>query len=133
GRVKSLNVNVFSCRPDDGADLCITRWVKVQIIGTVIDLIGDANTVFFDKSGSKDLSEFLARAGVSLMKAAATAAIGGAIASLITVAVGVFFAAGAPVIIVAALVIAGFIAAAYGVDMIDNAFQIKESAADWVR
>lgn len=101
--------------------------------GTVIDLIGDANTVYFDKSGSNDLSEFLARAGVSLIKAAATAAIGGAIASLITVALGAFFAEGAPVILVAALVIAGFIAAAYAVDMIDNTLQIKESAADWAR
>jgi hypothetical protein len=107
--------------------------VKVQIIGTVIDLIGDANTVYFDKSGSNDLSEFLARAGVSLIKAAATAAIGAAIASLITVAVGFFFAAGAPVILVAALVISGFIGAAYVVDMIDNALQIKDSVADWAR
>lgn len=44
-------------------------------IGRVIDLIGDTNTVFVDENGSKDLSEF--RAGVSLVKAGPTAAIGG--------------------------------------------------------
>lgn len=40
--------------------------LKIQIIGTVIDLIGDVNAVYFDEKGSKDLSEFLGRAGVSL-------------------------------------------------------------------
>lgn len=37
--------------------------MKIQVIGTIIDIIVDADTVFFDERGSKDLSEFLGRAG----------------------------------------------------------------------
>lgn len=40
--------------------------MKIQIIGTVIDLIGDANTVFVDEHVSKDISEFLGRAAYPL-------------------------------------------------------------------
>jgi hypothetical protein len=107
--------------------------VKIQIIGTVIDLIGDANTVYFDKDGSKDLSEFLGRAGVSIVKAGATAVIGRAFAALITMGGAAVFAAGMPVLLAAAIVVAGYILAATIVDVIDDTFKIKSSVADWVK
>lgn len=106
---------------------------KIQAIGTVIDIFGDANAVYFDEKGSKDLSEFLGRCGVSIFKAAATAAIGSAISALIMgVGAGVF-ASGVWVILIAALVVAGYVLAATIVDKVDSEFEIKKSFAEWVR
>lgn len=108
--------------------------VKIQIIGTVIDLIGDANTVYFDEKGSKDLSEFLGRAGVSIAKAGATAALGSALAAAgVAFAVFVVGAGAVPVVVAVGVVIGGYILAATIVDYIDNTFNIKNSVADWAR
>jgi len=108
--------------------------VKIQIIGTVIDLIGDANSVYFDEKGSKDLSEFLGRAGVSIAKAGATAALGSAFAAIGVAAATFFIGAGAlPVVLAVGVVIGGYILAATIVDKIDSYFSIKDTVADWAR
>jgi hypothetical protein len=104
--------------------------MKVQIIGTIIDLIVDANTVFFNEKGSKDLSEFLGRAGVSIAKAGATAAIGSVFAALITAGL---VAASAPVALTVGLVVGGYFVAAMIVNMIDDEYKIKERAAQAAR
>ena len=108
--------------------------VKIQIIGTIIDVFVDADTVYFDEKGSKDLSEFLGRAGVSVAKAGATAAIGSAIAAvgmagLTALAGGI----AVPVAAVVLVVVAGYIAAAYAVDKLDENFKIKQSVAELAR
>lgn len=105
--------------------------MKIVVIGTVIDIIVDANTVYFDENGSRDLSEFLARAGVSVGKAGATAAIGSLFASVLFS--GVVVAGGAPVLFAAGVVVLGYIAAAYLVDAIDDSLQIKNSVATWAK
>jgi hypothetical protein len=108
--------------------------LKIQIIGTVIDLIGDINSVYVDEKGSRDLSEFLGRAGVSLAKAGATAALGGILAAAFTAAAAAAFGvAGAPVFLVVGLVIGGYILAATVVDKIDSSFEIKEKVAGMAR
>lgn len=111
--------------------------MKIQIIGTVIDLFVDANSVFFDENGSDDLSEFLGRAGVTLVKAGMTAAIGslaavGGIAAVTGVAAAAGLAA-APVVAVVLVVVAGYIIAAMLVDKIDSSFKIKENVAELAR
>ena len=107
--------------------------MKIQIIGTVYDLYGDMTTVF-GQDGSKDLSEFLGRASVSVVKAGATAALGSLLAA------GVFAAAGAvatvasvPVVLVAGLVVFGYIGVAILIDLIDAAVDGKERVAQWAR
>lgn len=108
--------------------------MKIQIIGTVIDIIGDATTVFGNEKGSKDLSEFLGRAGVSIVKAGATAAIGALAAAIVTAVVTAASATVAvPVFAAVAIVVAGYIGAAYIVDMTDEAFDIKNTVANWAR
>jgi hypothetical protein len=111
--------------------------LKIQGIGTVIDLIGDVNTVYFDENGSKDLSEFLGRAGVSLGKAGVTAALGSLFAAIGVAALSaVTLAAGlgaAPVLAVVVVVIAGYIGAATLVDMVDEQFNIKNGVASMAR
>ncbi len=108
--------------------------MKMQIIGTVIDFVGDANTVYFDEKGSQDFTEFLGRAGVSLAKAGATAAIGSVIAAgAVAFATFIFGAAALPVAAAILVVVAGFIAAATLVDLIDESFDIKNSVAGWAR
>ncbi len=104
--------------------------MKIQVIGTVIDIIVDADTVFFDEQGSKDLSEFLGRAGVSIVKAGVTAALGSISAAVVG---GALLAAGAPLVFTVAVVVGGFIAAAMLVDLIDDTFEIKESMASLAR
>lgn len=103
--------------------------VKIQGIGAVLDLFVDANSVFFDDKGSNELPEFLARAGVSILKAGLTAAIGAAFAAIVMAMV----AATAPALFVGALVVTGFIAAAYLIDKADDFFQIKEQVAHAAR
>lgn len=111
--------------------------VKMQIVGTVIDLFVDANSVFFDENGSKDLSEFLGRAGVTLVKAGLTAAIGSVFAAIgvtmLTAGAVALGAAGAPVFAVVAVVVLGYIVAAKIVDEMDDGFQIKQSVARLAR
>jgi hypothetical protein len=107
--------------------------MKIQIIGTVIDIMGDAYSVYFDNNGSGDLSEFLGRAGVSIVKAGVTAAIGSFFAALATAGLSAMFVAGAPVILVVAAVVGGFMLAAYLVDNIDNHFNIKGTVAEWAK
>ncbi|MBP7484416.1 MAG: hypothetical protein KA781_03835 [Aquabacterium sp.] len=99
--------------------------LKIQVIGTIVDLYGDYSTVF-GSDGSKDLSEFLGRAGVSLFKAGTTAAIGGALAAVFG---GILLTAGAPVLLVAGVVVLGYIAAATVLDLVDSSFEIKERVA----
>ena len=55
--------------------------MKIGAIGTVIDLMLDVKAVF-GENGSKDFSEFVGRAGVSIAKAGATAALGGLFAAV---------------------------------------------------
>jgi len=106
--------------------------VKIQIIGTVIDLIGDINEIYLKKNGNKDLSEFLGRAGVSIAKAGTTAAIGSIFAAGIMMLLGMTtIAAGLPVAAVALLVVGGYIGAAYIVDAVDERFKIKDTVAGW--
>lgn len=107
--------------------------LKIQIIGTVIDIIVDANDVYFKEEGSRDLSEFLGRAGVSIAKAGATAAIGSMIAALSVAGAALFFTAGMPVVFGVMIVVGGYILAATIVDMIDSHFRIKESVAERAR
>ncbi|WP_293931950.1 hypothetical protein [Iodobacter sp.] len=104
--------------------------MKIGAIGTVIDIFGDANEVFLKDGSSQDFSEFLGRAGVSVLKAGATAAIGGAFAAIISMGAATL---GAPVIMVVAIVIVGYIIAAEIVDYVDNSTGAKESAAAWAR
>ncbi|MCC2954194.1 hypothetical protein LK542_01030 [Massilia sp. IC2-477] len=108
--------------------------LKIQVVGTIIDLFVDAHNVYVDEKGSRDLSEFLGRAGVSIAKAGATAAIGSAIAA-ISVAGLTALAGGVavPVAAVVLVVVGGYIAAAYAVDKLDNAFKIKQSVAELAR
>ncbi len=105
--------------------------VKIQIIGTVIDLIGDATTVFGSEKGSKDLSEFLGRAGVSIAKAGATAAIGSLFAAGVLAVIGLV--ATAPAWVAVGLIVGGYILAATVVDEVDGFFNIKEKVANWAR
>lgn len=103
--------------------------MKVQVIGTIIDIMVDANTVFGER-GSEDWSEFLGRAGVTLVKAGATAALGSLIAAGVTAGA---VAVGAPVVIIIAVVIAGYVLAASLIDMVDDQFAVKERVADMAR
>lgn len=108
--------------------------MKIQVIGTVIDLIVDAHTVFGDANGSHDISEFLGRAGVSILKAGATAVLGNAVAALGTAALTAMVGVGAlPVGVVVLIVVAGFIGAAMLIDMVDDGLGIKKNVAEWAR
>ncbi len=111
--------------------------MKIQVIGTVIDLFVNAHTVYFDEKGSKDFSEFLGRAGVSIAKAGMTAAMGSVFAAVGVTAVTALTAlvglGAAPVIAVMAVVIGGYILAATIVDGIDNGFGIKQTVAELSR
>lgn len=103
--------------------------MKIQVIGTVIDIAVDANSVF-DEKGSKDWSEFLGRAGVSLVKAGATAALGSLLAAGFTAGA---LAIGAPVILIIGVVVAGYVFSATLVDGVDEQFSVKEKVASWAR
>jgi hypothetical protein len=105
--------------------------MKIQIIGTVIDIIGDATTVFGGEKGSKDLSEFLGRAGVSIAKAGATAAIGSILAAGGLAGVALF--ASAPVWVTVGVIVGGYILAATLVDKMDETFDIKNTVGNWAR
>jgi hypothetical protein len=109
------------------------KGMKIQGIGTVIDLVVDAHSVFLDKNGSKDVSEFLGRAGVSIAKAGATAALGSVFAALGSAALAMVVAGALPVGLVVCVVVAGFVGAAMLVDMADDRLGIKESVAGWAR
>lgn len=103
--------------------------IKIQAIDTVVDLYGDMTTVF-GENGSKDLSEFLGRAGVTLIKAGVTAALGSLLsAGIFTVTA----TAATPVLLVAGLVVLGYIVVATLVDIIDSSIEGKERAAAWAR
>lgn len=107
--------------------------MKIQVIGTVIDLVGDMNSVYFDEKGSKDLTEFLGRAGVSLLKAGATAVLGSIAAAIAAFALPVLFGGALTVGAIALVVVAGYIGAATLVDYIDAEFNIKENVANWAK
>lgn len=108
--------------------------MKMQILGTVIDIFGDINDIFLTEGGSKDLSEFLGRAGVSLVKAGATAAIGGLIAAAIgAIAIIAIGTAAVPVYIGVGLVVGGYILAATIVDYVDAKLKIKDNVGAWTR
>lgn len=111
--------------------------MKIQIIGTVIDLFVDANSVFLDEKGSKDLSEFLGRAGVTIAKAGATAALGSVFAAVGMAAVSAGAAAiglaAAPVVAVVAVAVLGYVFAATIVDAVDDGLKIKDSVANFAR
>lgn len=111
--------------------------LKIQIIGTIIDLFVDAHSVFLDEKGSRDLSEFLGRAGVSITKAGATAALGSVLAAagtaLVTAGALALGMTAAPVFAVVAVVVGGYILAATVVDYVDNKLEIKENVASMAR
>jgi hypothetical protein len=111
--------------------------LKVQVVGTVIDLFVDAKSVFYDEKGSGDLSEFLGRAGVSIAKAGATATLGSMFAAagivLVTAGAVALGATAAPVIAVVAVVIGGYILAAAIVDYVDSKYEVKETVAKMAR
>ncbi|SFC00404.1 hypothetical protein [Massilia yuzhufengensis] len=108
--------------------------VKIQIIGTVIDLFVDVHTVYFDEKGSKDLSELLGRAGVSIAKAGLTAVMGSVFAAsgiaMVTAGATIAGLTAAPVIAVVAVVVGGYILAGIIVDKLDDGFKIKHSIAE---
>jgi hypothetical protein len=110
---------------------------KIQIVGTVIDLFVDANSVFLEENGSKDLTEFLGRAGVTIVKAGMTAALGSVFAAAgmagLTAGAAVLGVAAAPVVAVVAVAVLGYIFAATIVDAIDDGLKIKESVANFAR
>jgi uncharacterized PurR-regulated membrane protein YhhQ (DUF165 family) len=110
--------------------------MKIPVIGTVVDLWGDMTSVF-GEDGSKDLTEFLGRAGVTLIKAGATAALGSLLAAGVfaatTVAAGIFGVATAPVWLVAGFVVGGYILAATLIEVIDGTVEGKERVAQWAR
>jgi len=107
--------------------------VKIQMIGTVIDIMLDVNDVYLKEGGSKDLSEFLGRAGVSIVKAGVTAAIGSLFAAVAMIAAAAAFTAGVPVLLGALIVVAGFYLAASLVDTADNSMEVKKTVAEWTR
>jgi len=111
--------------------------MKLQVVGTVIDLFVDVNSVFLDEKGSGDLSEFLGRAGVTIAKAGATAALGSVFAAVSAAAVPALLAVAGitatPVVVMAAVVIGGYILAATIVDSIDNTLELKQSVANAAR
>ena len=111
--------------------------VKIQIAGTVVDLFVDAESVFLEEKGSKDLSEFLGRAGVTIVKAGMTAALGSIFAALGMAAISTGAAAvglaAAPVVAVVAVAVLGYIFAASIIDGVDDGFKIKESVARLAR
>ncbi len=110
--------------------------MKIQIIGTVVDLYGDMTTVF-GENGSKDLSEFLGRAGVTLIKAGTTAVLGSLFAAGVfmgsAAVAGAIGVAAVPVAIVVTLVVIGYILSATLVELIDTAVDGKERVASWVK
>lgn len=108
--------------------------MKVQVIGTVIDIIGDANTVYFNEKGSKDFSEFLGRAGVTLVEAGVAALLGSIIISAITaLIVSVLGSAAVPVLAVMAVAIIGYVIAASIVGVVDSELGIKTTIANWAK
>ncbi|MFC4931712.1 hypothetical protein [Massilia sp. GCM10023247] len=111
--------------------------MKIQVVGTVIDIFVDAHSVYFDEKGSRDLSEFLGRAGVSIAKAGLTAAVGSVLAAVgimaVTATAAALWATAAPVWAAVAVVVGGYILAATLVDMLDNRFGIKQTVANMAR
>lgn len=72
-------------------------------------------------------------AGVSIIKAGATAAIGSILAAFAMAGSALVFSAGMPVILGAVIVVPGFYLAASLVDAADNALGMKKTAAEWAR
>lgn len=107
--------------------------VKVQAIGTVIDIIVDINDVYLKEDGSRDLSEFLGRAGVSIVKAGATAALASVFTAFGVAGAAALFPGGLFVIVGVAIAVAGLFLAAYVIDKIDDNLGVKESVAGWAR
>lgn len=110
--------------------------MKIQIVGTVFDLFGDMMKVF-GENGSNDLSEFLGRAGVTLIKAGVTAVLGSLFAAGIfmgsAAVAGAIGVAAIPVAIVVSLVVIGYILSATLVELIDTAIEGKERVANWTK
>lgn len=107
--------------------------MKVQVIGTVIDIIVDVNDVYLKEEGSGDLSEFLGRAGVSIMKGGATAALASIFSAGMAAAVTLFIPGALPVFLGVLIVVGALIAAAYVVDYIDAKLGVKDSVAGYAR
>lgn len=107
--------------------------VKVQAIGTVIDIIVDVHDVYLKEEGSRDLSEFLGRAGVSLVKAGATAALASVLSTMAFASYAAVVPGGLFVIVGVVIAVLGLIAAAYVIDKIDEKLGVKEAVAEWVR
>lgn len=116
---------------------------KLQIIGTMIDIYFDITKVYNSKDGSKDFSEFLGRAGVSVAKAALTAVIGGllatwaisgaaATASLLATT-GMIATAAIPVAVAVLIVVGVYIFTAWIVDQLDAGLNVKETVAKYAK
>ena len=108
--------------------------LKIQVVGTIIDIIGDANAVYFDEKGSKDLSEFIGRAGVTVVEAGASAVIGSVLVAIFTaIFAAVSGAVAVPVIAGMMIAVAGYVVAATIVGVIDKEFDIKANIAGWAK
>ncbi|WP_137174796.1 hypothetical protein [Massilia sp. HP4] len=107
--------------------------VKVQAIGTVIDIIVDVHDVYLKEEGSRDLSEFLGRAGVSLVKAGATAALASVLSTVAFASVAAVIPGGLFVVVGVVIAVVGLLAAAYVIDKIDEKLGAKNAVAEWAR
>lgn len=107
--------------------------MKVQVIGTVIDIIVDVDDVYLREDGSRDLSEFLGRAGVSIMKGGTTAALASIFSAGMAAVVTLLAPGALPVVLGVLIVVGALIAAAFVVDYIDSKLGIKEAVAEYVR
>lgn len=107
--------------------------VKVQAIGTVIDIIVDVHDVYLKEEGSRDLSEFLGRAGVSLVKAGATAALASVLSTMAFASVAAVMPVGLFVVVGVMIAVVGLLAAAYVIDKIDEGLGAKDAVAEWAR
>lgn len=89
-------------------------------VGFVLDVYGDYRKVFHDLDGSKDVSEFLGRALVSLASAGASAALGGALAGVGMMLTSAVYVAAGITMPVAVVLVVGFVAFLLASTIIDN-------------
>ncbi|MDC7704603.1 hypothetical protein [Vogesella indigofera] len=89
-------------------------------VGFVLDVYGDYRKVFHDQNGSKDVTEFLGRAGLSLVSAGASAALGGALAGVGMMLTSAVYVAAGITMPVAVVLVVGFVAFLLASTIIDN-------------
>lgn len=105
-------------------------------VGFVLDVYGDYRTVFGESKGSKDVAEFLGRAGLSLVSAGASAALGGALAALSTAGLSMMFGLvgmATPVVLLFGVGLLAFYGASFIVDSSLGSEKAKSSSGDFGR